>query len=453
MSINTSSPYVATASGWKCREHGAAGWRSGCGAWSPRSDGAARTALKIMLVGPVHPWRGGIAQHGSLLAAALAEKGHDVEVLGYRSLYPRWLYPGADPREPSGGVTLPRDIPVHSLLRPLGPITWVAGLRAIRRAAPDVVLIQWWVPFFAPLLAFLGRGMRGRSRRVFICHNVLPHEGGGILDRLLTRFALRSADAWLVHASSDRKRLQMLLGGAPASALRCVALPAFALRAGATESEEMGGDVEAMGDSRAQARARLDLDSDALVALFFGFVRPYKGLKTLIDALPASRSGAPRLQLVVAGEFWEDIATYQKHALGLGVADAVRLDAGYVPSERAVDYFAAADMVVLPYHDATQSGVAPIAMAAFIPVIASAVGGLPDLIRHRHNGLLVPARDAVALARAIVELGTSPALRDHIRANLVAESADRGWGGVVAALEALAGDRAGAEARSAVERS
>ena len=386
----------------------------------------------MVLVSPYHPWRGGIAQHGALLADALHREGHEVRLIGYRRLYPRWLYPGDDPRDPSAaGVEADGEIPRRALLSPLRPLSWWRAVRAIAAARPDVVLIQWWVPWFAPALAAIASGVRTHGARpLFVCHNVLPHDGGGLPDRWLVRSALGRGEGWLVHAASDETLLRALLGsGRTEGRVRRVPLPAFELGPSAR------GEVSV---ARWAARDRLGLPREAPLALFFGFVRPYKGLDELVEALPEVVGALPRMRCLVAGEFWEPAERFRRRAEALGVAAALRIDEGFVANERVADYLAAADVVVLPYREATQSAVAPMALAAGRPVIASRVGGLPDVVCHEQNGLLVPPRDSAALAAALRRFFEEPGLAARLGAQAIAGRPRLGWAPVVDALVELA---------------
>jgi len=185
-------------------------------------------------------------------------------------------------------------------------------------------------------------------------------------------------------------------------------------------------------------RAALGLPPGASVALFFGFVRPYKGLVHLIDALPLAVSRVPDLRLVVAGECWGSPAPYLDRAAALGVADRVRFDDGYIPNERVGIYFAAADVVVLPYVEASQSGVVTQAAEALVPSIVTRVGGLPEAVEDGVSGLVVPPGNAGALADALARVLGDPAMGDRLRAGVAATRSRFSWDGVVDLIEDLA---------------
>jgi len=388
-----------------------------------------------VLAGPVHPYRGGIAHHTALLARALESAGHVTQVVTFRSQYPGWLFPGRSDRDASAR---PLEFPARACLRPLWPPTWSAAARSGQAPRADLAIIQWWVPFFAPMSAGLTAAFRSQGAPVaMICHNVLPHDGGSATDRMLVRLGVGRADAWIVHSRSDEHRLAQLLGQRRTDRRTCrAALPPYSLG----EPEPTG----ALAGARAAAawRARSGIPPDARLALFFGFVRPYKGLTTLVDALPAAIAGVPDLHVAAVGEFWEPAEKHARRARELGVADRLHLQDGYVPNEDVTAVLDAADVVVLPYREATQSAVAAMALGRGVPVIATRVGGLPDAVREGADGLLVPPADETALAAAIVAYFNEPGLAEHLRRGAAERGGRPGWGDVVDLLVSLASELA-----------
>lgn len=376
--------------------------------------------MRIVVLGPTWPYRGGIAQYTTALARHLAA-GHEVALLSYSRQYPRWLFPGRTDRDPSAP---PQGLTAVYVLDPLLPWTWWRTARRIAAFRPDLVLAEWWVPYFAPsLIAVLALARRWWPARVVMeCHNVLPHDHRGALTRWATRRALAAADAHIVHATSDLVTLEALRPGSAHQA-QVVPLPAVDFPP---------------APGRQEARARLGLAPDARVILFFGFVRPYKGLGQLVEALPTLRSRVPRVQVVVAGEFWEPAESFRLRSAALGVAEALRLDDRYVPDELVADYFGAADLVALPYVEASQSAVLPLARRYGVPVVASAVGGLPDVVVEGETGLLVPPGDPAALAEALARFFTTPGLAERLGAGAAAPGNRAGWPEVVRAVEAAA---------------
>jgi D-inositol-3-phosphate glycosyltransferase len=372
--------------------------------------------VRIDVVGPVHPWRGGIAHHTARLARELIARDHDVRVLTFTRQYPALLFPGTTQLDRSGE---PVAVPSEQRIDSIGPGSWVRVGRDIARRRPDRLVFAWWHPFFAPAFgAIAALARRAGVEVVFVCHNVLPHESSPV-DRALARLAFRGASRFVVQAQAERDRLEQLVPGA---SVAVCPHPAY--------------DVLAEGGHRehpAEARTVLGLSSSRAL-LFFGLIRPYKGLDVLIDAMALLPKRLRDVELLVAGECYGDEEIYRGQVARLGLGDRVRLELRYVANEEIPTLMCAADAVVLPYRHATQSGVAQVAFAAGRPVITTAVGGLPDVVHDGENGLLVPPADPQALAAAIARFydeGLAAALAAGARAS----AATNGWAALAAAIE------------------
>jgi glycosyltransferase involved in cell wall biosynthesis len=371
--------------------------------------------VRFCLIGPTYPFRGGIAHHTTLLARHLRQD-HETLLLSFTRQYPRWLFPGRSDRDPS---RQPLRTEAEYLLDPLNPLSW---LRTARRAAqwqPEVIVMPWWVPFWAPAWAFLGRRLKrlpGRPPLLFICHNVLPHEGS-LLDRFALRLALTPGDGFIVHASEDARKLARIL---PQARMRIARLPTLA----------------ALGETGAAALP-VAVPDDRPLLLFCGFVRPYKGLDILLEALPQVLAERPA-HLLVAGEFWGGSAAYQEQITQLGLQSAVTLLDRYLANEELVACIDAAAVVVLPYRSATQSAVIQIAFGRSKPVITTDVGGLAEAVQDGQTGLVVAPEDPTALAAAVnrfFEQGLAEPFKANIR-----QADDRfAWSHLEKALLSLAG--------------
>jgi glycosyltransferase involved in cell wall biosynthesis len=339
--------------------------------------------LKICVVGVTYPYRGGIAHYTTLLCRELSKK-HEVLLVSMRRQYPRLLFPGKSQtnEESSDRISFPSE----RLLDSLWPWSWLRAARRIRTFSPDLVIVQWWQPFLAFAFGVLARRLKSHDLPLaFVCHNVKPHESSWI-DGLLTRFALLPGDFFLVHSEEDRRNLLALKPGAKVSKAFHPTYETFAR--GKTLSKE-------------EAKSRLDLTGP--VVLFFGFIRPYKGLIHLIRAFAGvvERRDA---KLLVVGEFYESSQPYKKEVKDLGLGDRVRFVDRYVPNEEVALYFSASDVVALPYLSATQSGIVQIAYGFKKPVVVTEVGGLREVVSDGETGRLVPPGDPGALAEAILSI-------------------------------------------------
>jgi D-inositol-3-phosphate glycosyltransferase len=374
--------------------------------------------MRIALLGPLAPWRGGLAQYLALLGEALMANA-EVRGVTFTRQYPGFLFPGETQLDPA--ATRPR-FPVESLLDSIAPWSWRKTAAHLERFAPGAVILKWWVPFFAPAFASSVGPLRRRGTRVvLVCDNLVPHEHRP-MDGAFTSWMLRNSDGYLVMSESVERDLERLKPGAPR---RRVAHPFYA-------------QFDRGRFTRESARRRLGLDGE--VALFFGYVRPYKGLDTLLEAWPRVRGRRP-VTLVVAGEFYEDPAPYRRLAAAAGGEPAVRLLERYIPDDEVEALFKAADVVVLPYRTATQSGVTHAAYALGCPVITTDVGGLGETVKEGVTGLVTRREDPEALAAALLrffEQGLGPGLRAGVAALAHTHSWEALAGETVALVDSLA---------------
>lgn len=322
--------------------------------------------------------RGGIAQYLALLYRAL-EPTAEVLYFSLRRQYPGLLFPG---RSQTDDSVEPLVVPCEPTLDVLAPWQWPSAARRVARWRPEILVYKWWLPFFGPAYApVLGAARRAGAAAVMIADNLVPHERRPF-DDLFTRLVTSRTDAYLVMSEAVERDLARLVPGA---LVRRVPHPIYSQYA-----SEL---------SQGEARRRLGVAGDVL--LFFGFVRRYKGLDTLIEALPRILAGRP-VTLIVAGEFYESPDPYRERLRALGIEGSVRLLDRYLLDEEVRTLFAAADVAVLPYRSATQSGVIPVAYAAGCPVITTRVGGLAEVVDEGASGHVVPAEDAAALAEAVL---------------------------------------------------
>jgi len=373
--------------------------------------------MRILLIGTAYPFRGGIAHYLALLFQALRRRGHRVKILSFTRQYPSLFFPGKTQQDCSQEA-----IPVEAeaILDSMNPVSWIRTARRVQRERCHLVVFKYWMPFFAPCyaaVAFLSK-LLTPTRVLFICDNITPHERR-FGDDLLNALALRWVDYFIVQSNVVREDL---LRFRPRAKYRQVPHPVYEIFRG-----EM---------SRGEARKRLGLGEEEKVVLFFGYVRAYKGLNYLIDAVPKILQTMP-VKVLVVGEFYDDRGPYENQIARLGVQSVVRISDRYVPNEEVGLYFSAADVVVLPYVSATQSGIVQIAYNYDRPVITTDVGGLPEVVVEGRTGYVVPARDPEALAAAVVRFFSEGRAAEFAE-NIHREKEKYSWDRLVEAIEALA---------------
>ena len=333
--------------------------------------------MRVSILGPAYPLRGGIAHHVYWLWRELNNRGHTVQVISFRKLYPSIFFPGTTQRDTS---RLKLDAHALPTLTALNPATWLRAFKQVKAFSPDVIVFQWWQPFFGPLVGTLVRLFRKAGLKCIIeCHNVLSHEGSP-LDRLLVKFALSATDHFITHSTNDRDDLLAIVPGKEVSVS---SLPYL---------DELSGPG---------ARGR-----GGRTILFFGKVRKYKGLDVLLAAMPKVLLKV-ECNLIIVGEFYDSMDKYQKLIREYQIESHLRIDNRYVPNEEVAGIFQQADVLVLPYLSATQSAVARIALSSALPVIASRTGGLSEAVIENVTGLMFPPGDPDALAGQIVNYFTN----------------------------------------------
>lgn len=335
---------------------------------------------KIVMIGPVYPYKGGISHYTGLMYRELT-KHYDVEMISYKMQYPRFLF-HKEQRDYSNDSF--RIEGAAYLLHTANPFNIIRTARRIRRQKPDMVVIQWWHPYFAPCYYLLLRFM-GRQNVTYVCHNVFPHERFP-MDRFLTRLALTHGSHYIVHAREEAGELEKIRKNPDYVVTPHPTYNAFRFE----------------GMSKAQARERLQITSEERVILFFGYVREYKGLRYLLHAMPTICCEDGKIRLWIVGEFGADREDYRKLICELGIEDRIRVVDSYTPDREVEQYFAAADLVVLPYTSATQSGIVQIAYGFMKPVIVTNVGGLPDVVEDGRTGYVVQPESPEGIAEAVL---------------------------------------------------
>ncbi len=341
----------------------------------------APATRKIVLVGPAAPYRGGIAHFLHATYHGLVARGYQVDVVNFSRQYPALLFPGKTQYE----TAVADPIASERILDSINPLSWLSTARDIAARKPDTVLFMHWMPFFAPAYGTIARRLKAKGIRVLsIVHNALPHERRPG-DVALSSYFFKACDGCIVMSDAVEQDLASLHAAIETVQVRHPVYNHFG-----------------EGIGRTAARTQLGLAVDVPMLLFFGFVRKYKGLQVLLESMQHVRTKLPAVQLVVAGECYDDARVYEDFVAQNGLKDHVQLRFAYIPEEEIAPLFSAADVVVQPYITATQSGVAQIAYHFERPLIVTNVGGLPEIVPHERAGLVVPPADPEALADAIV---------------------------------------------------
>lgn len=339
--------------------------------------------MKIVMVGPVYPYKTGLSYYVALLYKRLRQN-HDVTLLSYTMQYPKLLF--KKPQKDYEDDVLKID-EAEFVLNTANPFSCLKTAGRINKLKPDLVIFQWLHPYFAPCYTIITKALKN-TKVLFMCHNVFPHERFP-MDRKLTKITLKQGDYFTVHAQSDADDLKSIL---PDADMRVTVHPAYNF----FKQKDMTKD---------EARSILGIDKEEKVLLFFGLVREYKGLKHLLNALSIIKSEDPdntrRLRLLVAGDFAGGRPEYDEMIEKLGVGSLIDITDGHIPIGEVEKFFAASDLVVLPYESATQSGVIQVAYSFDKPVLATNVGGLPDVVFDGKTGYVVEPLRADLIADAI----------------------------------------------------
>lgn len=337
--------------------------------------------MKFAFLGPVWPWRGGIAQFISLMGAEL-QKQHQVKNFTFISQYPKLIFPGKEQLDSSSEHI---EIEAERVLTPYNPLTWGKSTKKIIAWQPDTLILKYWIPFFAPAFGYIIRKIKKHSNInvSVVIDNINFHEKWFAGD-LLTKYALGKADSLVCMSHSVYNDAKKLF---PKSNIISSFHPVY--------------DCYDNGKySRDQVRSDLKV-TDKKVLLFFGYIKAYKGLDLLIKAIPKILKLLPEAHLLIVGEIYGDDSLYLDLIKETGIGKQVTFIRKFVPNEEVEKYFKASDLLVLPYKTATQSGVAQIGYAMDIGSVCTPVGGLPEIVIDGKTGIVAKSTSTDAIAEAV----------------------------------------------------
>jgi len=328
--------------------------------------------MKIAFLGPAPPFRGGIANFAQHLANEYAKQGHEICFFNFKNQYPALFFP-SDSQEDDTQPTHPS----LRILTPYLPHSWKKTAKAINDWQPDLLIISWWIPFFALCFGYIARRIK-KCRIVILAHNVQPHEDW-IGTRSLLRYAFEPADSVVLLSKSCLLDLKRVMPNRIVKRAILGFHPIYDNHLGDT--------------NKTNTQPRI---------LFFGLIKEYKGLDTLLEAMPIIRLALPQIRLMIAGTVYGKASPYIDLIKKFNLEDTVETDFRYISDEEVGTYFRQSDLCILPYKTATQSGVIATSYSYDTPVIASKVGGLSEYIEDGVSGLLVPPDDPPALAAAVI---------------------------------------------------
>lgn len=338
--------------------------------------------MKIIIVGPAYPYRGGISAFGERLANEYRREGDEVEMYTFTLQYPSFLFPGKT--QYSDGPA-PEGLCITRRINSVNPLNWICVGREIAKKRPDLLITNFWLPFMAPCQGTIERIVRrnGHTRVVALLHNIIPHEHRPG-DRMLSRYFVRSTHSFVAMSKAVLEDLGKFDKKKPRA---FCPHPLY---------DHYGELIP-----KEQARQTLGLEQDGRYVLFFGFIRAYKGLDLLLEAMSDPRIKEAGIKLIVAGEFYGDPKPYMEQIEHLGIKESTLLFTEFIPDDKVNLYFRACDIVVQPYKSATQSGVAQIAFHFEKPMIVTNVGGLAEIVPDGKVGYVVEP-DPKQIADAIV---------------------------------------------------
>ena len=373
---------------------------------------------RVIIIGPAHPLRGGLATFNQRLAKAFADEGHESSLLSFSLQYPDFIFPGTTQysSEPA-----PENLLIHTKINSINPFNWIRTGNWLRKQQADLIIVRFWLPLMGPALGTILRRARKNKKTKIICiaDNVIPHEKRPG-DKPFTRYFLKSCDAFITMSEKVMSDLRLFEKTKPALQ---VAHPLY---------DNFGAIL-----SKTEARIHLGLPADEKIILFFGFIRKYKGLDLLFDAMSLPAIKNTGIRLLVAGEFYEEEKGYQAQIDQLGIREQLYLRTDFIPDSEVKYYLCAADAVIQPYRNATQSGVTPLAYHFEKPMLVTNVGGLPALVPDKKVGL-VTEPDPAAIANGILQfyqLG-----EDYFIPHLREEKKKYSWDRMVSSLTQLAND-------------
>jgi glycosyltransferase involved in cell wall biosynthesis len=359
---------------------------------------------KLVIIGPAWPLRGGLSAFDEKLATQFTEKGIHTKIDTFSLQYPSILFPGksqytTDPK--------PKDVNISVCINSINPLNWIKIGLQLYREKPDLIIVRFWIPFLAPCLGTILKIAKknNHTKVISIVDNMIPHEKR-MGDRLLTQYFVKTVDGFIAMSEKVKNDIKTF-SHKPVS---ISPHPIF---------NHFGDPITKM-----EARTQLGLPQEKKIILFFGYIRKYKGLDLLIQAMSSESIKKLNIQLMIVGEFYEDARTYHDLVISLGLQNQISFYSNYIPDGEVKNYVCSADFIIQPYKNATQSGVTPLAYHFEKPMLVTNVGGLADTVPNLKTGIVVePTTNAIVKGiETLYELG-----ENHFIPNIIEEKKKYSW--------------------------
>lgn len=378
-------------------------------------------AKKIVILGSAHPLRGGLSAYNERLALEFIAEGHEVIIYTFSLQYPNFLFPGSTQYSSDPA---PEHINIKVCVNSVNPLNWIKIGNELKKLRPDILVIKFWLPFMGPCFGTIARLVKRNkhSKVISILDNVIPHESRPG-DKVFTQYFMAKCDGFI---AMSKKVLNDLLFFTKSENKKMIPHPIY---------DNFGNKV-----SKKEACEKLNLDVNRKFLLFFGFIRDYKGLDLLLKAMAEPGMKESGIQLIIAGEYYEDSKPYLDLIEKLDIQNQLIIATDFIPDDQVKFYFGAADLVVQPYKSATQSGISQIAYHFEKPMVVTNVGGLPEIVPHGIAGLVVPASPH-EIAKAIRDFFENHAMALTLQEGVIAEKKQYSWSriteGIIALSEAV----------------
>jgi glycosyltransferase involved in cell wall biosynthesis len=335
---------------------------------------------KVVIIGPAYPLRGGgMATFNERLARQFMTQGFDTSIYTFSLQYPSFLFPGKTQYSEEAS---PKNLDIKVRINSIFPPNWISVGNELKNLRPDIIVVRYWLPFMGPCLGTILRMVKKNKHTKIVCiaDNIIPHEKRNG-DIAFTKYFLKPIDEVIVMSEKVMEDLKRFDTSKP---VQLVQHPLY---------DNFGEKI-----SKENARKNIGLETKEKIILFFGFIRKYKGLDILLDALAILKANSKHnFKVLIAGEFYEDKKIFDEQIVKLRLQDILILSTDFIPDSDVRNYFCAANMVIQPYRNATQSGVTPLAYHFEIPMIVTNVGGLPALVPDGKVGLIAePNADSIA---------------------------------------------------------